>query len=71
MVAVGIGEVAGIATPVGLDRRLHDARAALLELPEDRVDILARPGVMGESDPSGRCTTVDGDPFNTTLSTDT
>jgi hypothetical protein len=40
MVPVRVGEVAGIAAPVGLDRRLDDAGAAFVEAREDRIDLV-------------------------------
>ena len=40
VVPVRVGEVAGIAAPVGLDRRLDDAGAAFAEAREDRIDLV-------------------------------
>ena len=48
MVAVGVREVAGIAAPVGLDRRLRDLDTACPELVEEGVDLVARPHVVGQ-----------------------
>jgi len=59
VVAISIREVARVPAPVGLDRWLHDRRAALAERGEDRVDLVVGPRVVGEPyglepAPSGR-----------------
>jgi len=50
MVPVGIGEVAGVAAPVGLDRWLDDLRATFAEAREDRIDLVVRARVVGQGD---------------------
>jgi hypothetical protein len=49
-VAVGVGEVAGVAAPDGVGAGLEDRRAGALRLGEDFVDFVLFADVVSECD---------------------